>query len=827
MRAAGRDPRHLGARRRDARAGSARSSSCTSSRAAAWSTRTRRSASARRSGRTGGGGSTSAARPTTPARPGWPTGDDPMLDLRPRRAGRPDAPPSATAALATVGKVRVEPNGVNAIPSQVDGLAGRPRRRRGRRAARGRRACRGRRRRAAGWSRSPGPADDRFDAGAARRGCRDCARRDAPVLADRGRTRRRDPRRAGIPTAMLFVRNPTGVSHSPAEHAERRLRGRASTRWPRVLEDGWPRDARYWCEHAWLRTAPVDRAVRIVVDDGRITAVEHGARPRPGDDRLPGWSLPGLRQRPPPRLPPGAARPHPATAAARSGPGASGCTPSPAGSTPTRYLALARAVYAEMALAGITAVGEFHYLHHAPDGTPYADPNAMGEALIAAAAEAGIRITLLDTCYLAGGLGATAPAARRRPAAVLRRRRATPGRRRVAAACPERPSAADRRGDPLGARRARRPAADGRRGRRAARPLHVHLSEQPAENEACSRRYGCTPDRLLAEPARSARAPPRCTPPTSPTTTSRCSAATRHGRLHVPDHRARPRRRHRPGPRAARRRVAAVPGQRQHAVIDLFEEARAMELRRAAATGERGHFTPAELSRAATAAGHARPRLARRRPDSRPGRAPTWSPSGSTPPRTAGAAPRPRRRVRRVGRRRATRGRRRPGRRRATGQHVLGDVGATAGRRRSRTLREDAMSSAGHRHRRAGHQRPLARRAARRRRDAALVVEGGRVAWVGPDGEAPAADRRIDVGGRAVIPASSTATPTWSSPATGPQEFAARMAGRPYDGGGIATTVAATRAASDDELRGRLRPAGRRDARARARRPSRSRAATG
>uniref|UniRef100_UPI00292E0B36 amidohydrolase family protein n=1 Tax=Clavibacter michiganensis TaxID=28447 RepID=UPI00292E0B36 len=68
--------------------------------------------------------------------------------------------------------------------------------------------------------------------------------------------------------------------------------------------------------------------------------------------------------------------------------------------TPDTYHALARAVYAEMALAGITAVGEFHYVHHAPGGTPYADPNAMGEALIEAAAEAGVRITLLDTCYL-------------------------------------------------------------------------------------------------------------------------------------------------------------------------------------------------------------------------------------------------------------------------------------------------------------------------------------------------------------------------------------------------------------------------------------------
>ena len=65
---------------------------------------------------------------------------------------------------------------------------------------------------------------------------------------------------------------------------------------------------------------------------------------------------------------------------------------------PDTYLALATATYAEMALAGITAVGEFHYLHHGPGGTRYDDHNAMGEALRQAAADAGIRLTLLDTC---------------------------------------------------------------------------------------------------------------------------------------------------------------------------------------------------------------------------------------------------------------------------------------------------------------------------------------------------------------------------------------------------------------------------------------------
>ena len=66
------------------------------------------------------------------------------------------------------------------------------------------------------------------------------------------------------------------------------------------------------------------------------------------------------------RLPPRAARAHAGRAAARSGPGASRCTRSRRRSTPTATCALARATFAEMALAGITAVGEFHYLHHGP-----------------------------------------------------------------------------------------------------------------------------------------------------------------------------------------------------------------------------------------------------------------------------------------------------------------------------------------------------------------------------------------------------------------------------------------------------------------------------
>lgn len=88
--------------------------------------------------------------------------------------------------------------------------------------------------------------------------------------------------------------------------------------------------------------------------------------------------------------------------------------------------------------------------------------------------------------------------------------------------------------------------------------------------------------------------------------------------------------------------------------------------------------------------------------------------------------------------------------------------------------------------------------------DAALVVDDGRVAWVGPAAEAPAADRRTDVDGRAVIPGFVDSHTHLVFAGDRGDEFEARMAGTAYTGGGITRTVAATRAASDDELRARL-----------------------
>ena len=269
---------------------------------------------------------------------------------------------------------------------------------------------------------------------------------------------------------------------------------------------------------------------------------------------------------------------------------------------PDSYFTLARATYREMAAAGITSVGEFHYLHHQPDGTPYDDPNAMGHALVEAAREAGIRITLLDTCYLSSGFG--------RPVEGVQVRYAD----RDADAWAERTAELDKLGgredgvvigaavhsvravprDQLGtvAR-----AAHGR-------PLHVHLSEQVAENDACLAAYGVTPTQLLADagvlgPRTSAVHATHLTGDDvrllGETGTRSCFCPTTERDLGDGI-----------GP-SRELHAAGSPltlGSDSHAVIDLFEEMRAVELDERLATRARGHWTAAELLEAAAAAGH-------------------------------------------------------------------------------------------------------------------------------------------------------------------------------------------------------------------------------
>ena len=158
--------------------------------------------------------------------------------------------------------------------------------------------------------------------------------------------------------------------------------------------------------------------------------------------------------------------------------------------TPDTYFELARDTYAEMRATGITAVGEFHYLHHQPDGTPYDDPNEMGRALLAAADDAGIRIRLLDTCYLAAGFGQEPQGVQVRysdgDAHAWAERVAAFGDARVGAAIHS-VRAVPRDQLPVVVEAA------------AGLPLHVHLSEQVAENEACLAATGLTPTQLLAE----------------------------------------------------------------------------------------------------------------------------------------------------------------------------------------------------------------------------------------------------------------------------------------------------------------------------------------
>jgi imidazolonepropionase len=88
--------------------------------------------------------------------------------------------------------------------------------------------------------------------------------------------------------------------------------------------------------------------------------------------------------------------------------------------------------------------------------------------------------------------------------------------------------------------------------------------------------------------------------------------------------------------------------------------------------------------------------------------------------------------------------------------------------------------------------------------DAAVVLEGDRVAWTGPAADAPQADVHVDAGGRAVIPGFVDSHSHLVFAGDRAPEFAARMAGTPYAAGGIRTTVAATRAATDEQLTGRV-----------------------
>jgi len=264
---------------------------------------------------------------------------------------------------------------------------------------------------------------------------------------------------------------------------------------------------------------------------------------------------------------------------------------------PDRYYELARATYAEMVLAGITHVYEFHYVHHDRSGVPYSDANAMGRAVAAAADAAGIRLTLVDACYLRSGLraGELAPVQRRFSdgdvATWADRVRALHADGEVSVGVAAHSvRAVDAESIGVIAEVADELASE----------LHVHVSEQRRENEECVATYGKTPTELLA--ARGALGPhttavhaTHVTPmdvellASTRTTVCMCPTTERDLADGV-------------GPTSVFV-GAGVPlrvGSDSHAVIDLFEEARCAELHERLVTNRRGLVTADSLMTAAT-----------------------------------------------------------------------------------------------------------------------------------------------------------------------------------------------------------------------------------
>ncbi len=367
---------------------------------------------------------------------------------------------------------------------------------------------------------------------------------------------------------------------------------------------------RYWCELAWLGGPRATPGVLIEVERDRILGVSPGcASPPRGAIELSGLTLPALAN----------AHSHAFHRALR------GRTHGGEGTfwtwrdlmyrvaanlDPQNYYRLARATFAEMALAGIGAVGEFHYIHHRPGGDPYEDPNAFGVSLVAAARDAGVRLTLLDTLYLHGGFSPGSESGY----APLRPEQARFGdgsvrawTHRVEDLAASVPGPSARVGAAIHSVRAVDPASIGmaaRWARERALPLHVHVSEQPAENEACLEVHGRTPTAVLS--AAGALGPdttlvhathlsgddidligaarPHC-----------CICPTTERDLADgigPSH------------RLARAGAPLCAGSDSHAVIDILEEARAVELGQRVLTNRRGVHSTEALAALATVNGY-------------------------------------------------------------------------------------------------------------------------------------------------------------------------------------------------------------------------------
>ena len=360
----------------------------------------------------------------------------------------------------------------------------------------------------------------------------------------------------------------------------------------------------------WCRELIVDgrtlAGVRLTVDArGRISSRDDGVAARPEDTVL-GAALPGM----------GNAHSHAFHRVLRGRTHAGGgdfwqwrdAMYRVAGQLdPRNYESLATATFAEMLVSGWTAVGEFHYVHHRQDGSPYAPAHAMEEAVARAAAAVGIRLTLLDTIYLDGGIGECVGPDQRRfsdGSATQWLERWRDLRAHLA-------SDSATRGTILGAAihsvRAVTPTAMGEvvAGLPSDLPLHVHVSEQPQENADSLAAYGLTPVGVLA--AAGALSPRTSLIHATHLTDDDIALIAASGSIVVmcPTTEADLGDGIGPARALADAGVRIALGSDQNAVIDPFLEMRGLEAGERLSSGRRGRFSPGELMTAANAAGYA------------------------------------------------------------------------------------------------------------------------------------------------------------------------------------------------------------------------------
>lgn len=376
---------------------------------------------------------------------------------------------------------------------------------------------------------------------------------------------------------------------------------------------------RLWFERAWTGSAVEDGVLVTVAADGTVTSLESGVAEAPADARpFAGLALPGAVN----------AHSHAFHRLLRGRTHGDGGTfwtwrevmYRAAGQlTPENYERLATAVFAEMLTAGYTAVGEFHYVHHRPGGEAYGTDGAVGtegaagacameRALARAAESVEIRLVLLDTAYLAGGLVDSAhgtplgPEQQRftdgdieaylarhdRLAEVLEREHGASGLVTLGAAIHSVRAVPE---DAI----ARFAALDG--------PVHVHLSEQPAENADCLAVHGLTPTGLLA---RAGVLTDRLSAVHATHLTGEDIALLGEAGASVvmcPTTEADLADGIGPARALADAGVTIALGSDQHVVLDPLLEVRGLEAGERLGSGERGRFAPAELVEALTAGG--------------------------------------------------------------------------------------------------------------------------------------------------------------------------------------------------------------------------------